>query len=64
MTVPGWKVVFFSGVVFSAAAEVAEEEVEAVGEQMEDLEGEDQPGMGGLEDVDHLLPRSAPAWPL
>ena len=60
MTVPGWKVVFFSVVVFSAAAEVAEaeEEVEAVGEQMEDLEGdlegEDQPGMGGLDGVGHL----------
>ena len=61
MTVPGWKVVFFSVVVFWAAAEVvaAGEEEEAVGEQMEDLEGdlegeEDQPGMEGLDGVDHL----------
>ena len=61
MTVPGWKVVFFSEVVFWAAAEVvaAGEEEEAVGEQMEDLEAdlegeEDQPGLEGLDGVDHL----------
>ncbi len=61
MTVPGWKVVFFSEVVFSAAAEgaAAGEGEEAVGEQMEDLEAdleeeEDQPGMEGLDGVDHL----------
>ena len=63
MTAPEWKVVFFSAVVFLAAAE--EEAVEeAAGAQMEDLEEDREegleevahPGMEVLdvEDVDHL----------
>ena len=63
MTALGWKVVFFSAVVFLAAAEEAVEE-EAAGAQMEDLEEDREegleevahPGMEVLdvEDVDHL----------